>query len=161
MAPTKDIKKELEALRDSYRRDEVSALIGAGFSKNVCGDYPSWNELLQDMVAELYKFEIESNFKINRNIRRHGYRSFESYEEAKVKEIIEREGYLNIVSKYIERKGCREAIEIYIEDRIPYIDEDKEELVFLKKGVTVGITPETPNFLLLNSPKNGSRSFWS
>lgn len=132
----------LEKLRERYQNFEVSALIGAGFSKNVVPDYPSWNELLHDMVAELYKSEIESNFKINGHIQRHDYQSFDCYEKGKIKEIIEREGYLNIVSKYIERKGYREALEVYIEDRIPYIDEDKDELVFLKKEAPVKITPE-------------------
>lgn len=118
----------LEKLRERYHNFEVSALIGAGFSKNVVPDYPSWNELLHDMVAKLYESEIEFNFK--------------KYEKEKIKEIIEREGYLNIVSKYIERKGYREALEIYIEERIPYINEDKDELVFLKKEAPVKITPE-------------------
>ncbi|MCE5174719.1 MAG: SIR2 family protein [Bacteroidales bacterium] len=136
------IKENLEALRESYYRFEVSALVGAGFSKNVVHDYPSWYELLHDMVAELYKFEIESNFKINGHIRRYDTTSFECYEKEKIKEIIGREGYLNIVSKYIERKGFREAIEVYIEDRIPYIDEDKGDLIFPKKEVPVKITPE-------------------
>jgi len=136
------IENDLKTLRESYYRFEVSALVGAGFSKNVVHDYPSWYELLHDMVAELYKFEIESNFKINGHIRRHDTTSFECYEKKKIKEIIEREGYLNIVSKYIERKGFREAIEIYIEERIPYINEDKGELAFPKKEAPVKITPE-------------------
>ncbi len=142
MDSIKDVKKGLKALRESYHNFEVSALVGAGFSKNVYGDYPSWDELLHDMVAELYKSEIELNSKINGHIMRHDFRSFECYEKKKIKEIIEREGYLNIVSKYIERKSCREAIEIYIEDRIPYIDEDKGELVFPKNGVHVKIKDE-------------------
>ena len=116
----------LEKLRERYRNFEVSALIGAGSSKNVVPDYPSWDELLHDMVAELYKFEIEFNFKNDGHIQHDDTTYFKKYEKEKIKEVIEREGYLNIVSKYIERKGCREAIEIYIEDRIPYIDEDKE-----------------------------------
>jgi len=132
----------LEKLRERYHNFEVSALIGAGFSKNVVPDYPSWNELLHDMVAELYKFEIEFNFKNDGHIQYDDTTYFKKYEKEKIKEIIEREGYLNIVSKYIERKGCREAIEIYIEDRIPYVDEDKGELVFLKKEAPVKITSE-------------------
>jgi len=135
-------REELEALRESYLGFEVSAFIGAGFSKNVCKNYPSWEDLLQDMVAELYKFEIESNFKINGHIQHHNFWSFKCYEKEKIKEIIEREGYLNIVSKYIEHKGCREAIEIYIEERIPYIDKKKRELIFPKNGDHVKINDE-------------------
>lgn len=132
----------LEELKKRYRNSEVSALIGSGFSKNVASDYPSWDELLHDMVAELYKFEIESNFKFNGCIRHNDAISFRCYEKKKIKEIIDREGYLNIVSKYIERKGFREAIEVYIEERIPHVNEDKMELVFPKKNTQMKITRE-------------------
>jgi hypothetical protein len=56
------IKENLEALRESHLGFEVSVLIGAGFSKNICKNYPSWEALLHDMVAELYKFEILYGF---------------------------------------------------------------------------------------------------
>lgn len=34
--------------------------------------------------------------------------------------IIKRDGYLKIVSNYIKAKGCREAIDVYIEEHNPF-----------------------------------------
>jgi hypothetical protein len=46
----------LELLRKRYNEGEMSALVGAGFSKNVSEeDYLSWKELLSDMIKYLYE----------------------------------------------------------------------------------------------------------
>lgn len=37
-------------------------MVGAGFSKNACPDFPSWNELLYDMVVEIYQNDIEAAY---------------------------------------------------------------------------------------------------
>lgn len=57
-------KEALEELRNRYKDGKVSAFIGAGFSKNVYKGYPSWDELLFDMVCELYEDEISQSYKI-------------------------------------------------------------------------------------------------
>lgn len=133
-------KDGLDELRNRYQKGEVSALIGAGFSKNVYSDYPSWDELLKDMVKELYQSEIDTSFLLylqsNNNAQKF-LSDKQNFENNKIKEIIIRDGYLNIVSKYIEHNGIRESIENYIEERIPYIDESKNNLVFGKTGKKV------------------------
>lgn len=125
----------LEQLRKRYQNSEVSPLVGAGFSKNVSNDmFMSWDELLFDMVVELYSYEIDQSYKNQMHISASS-NSNEEHKKIKVKEIIQREGYLNIASKYIEHKGYREAVETYIEDRTPYVNSDVNtlDLRILKK----------------------------
>ena len=86
----------LEQLRDRYQNNEVSPFIGAGFSKNVSSDmFMSWDELLFDMVVELYDSEIKQSFKNHLHL---SYfpdiksDTLPSHQEKMVKEIIRREG---------------------------------------------------------------------
>ena len=112
----------LDEIRKRHTNSEISALVGAGFSRNVDRDFPLWNDLLTDMVEELYEYELKADFnnEKHQNIKKkHNYNEFK---KDKVKAILHRDGYLNIVSKYIENKGFREAVENYIEERIPYFD---------------------------------------
>jgi len=120
----------LEQLKQKSSKNEVSVLIGAGFSKNVYANYPSWDELLFDMVTQLYNPEIETGFNNARHYNPTMKIDLREYCKNKVQEIIAREGYLDIVSKYIKKKGYREAIETYIEERIPFIDESTFSLTF-------------------------------
>ena len=53
---------KLKELREKYHKGLVSVIVGAGFSKNACEHYPSWEELLYDMATELYQDEIEKAF---------------------------------------------------------------------------------------------------
>lgn len=53
--------QNLEKLKQSYDDGLVSALVGAGFSKNVYKSYPSWPELLEDIVKKLYPSEYKKN----------------------------------------------------------------------------------------------------
>lgn len=125
-----DYKEGLEELKKRYNNNEVSALIGSGFSKNIFEKYPSWDELLFDMTIELYQVEIEYSFHNNIHQQSSKEIDYQTYKRNKIKEIIAREGYLDIVSKYVKKKGFREALEIYIEKRIPYINEEKSTLSF-------------------------------
>lgn len=58
----KQEKDVLEELREFYNKGLVSALIGAGFSKNVSDFYPGWSELLFDMVGELYAVDFKNYY---------------------------------------------------------------------------------------------------
>lgn len=117
-------KEGLEQLRKKINNGEVSAMIGAGFSKNVYKDYPLWDDLLHDMVYQLYKSEIDLGFQNQMHNNPKEETLYDKYCQSKIKEITEREGYLDIVSLYIRKKGYREAAETYIEERIPNIDEE-------------------------------------
>lgn len=124
-----DYRSSILELVKRYENGEVSAFIGAGFSKNVFQLFPSWKELLYDMILELFSYEIEADLKLSIH---HGLpkMSKDEFYNIKVDEIIAREGYLNIVSKYVEKKGIRESLENYIEERIPKISIDGSSISF-------------------------------
>ncbi len=116
---------ELAKLKEKYDNKRVSVMVGAGFSKNACDDYPSWNELLYDMTIELYQDDIDAAYLRYLSLNSHIKISFDVFAKQESNRIIARVGALNIVSEYIARKGFRESIENYIEERIPYIDNSK------------------------------------
>lgn len=97
-------KDAIDELKARYHRNEVSALVGAGFSKNVYKEFPSWDELLHDMVVELYKTEIDDGFQQRLHTLPKLNMHYIEYCNLKVREIINREGYLEIVSKYLEQR---------------------------------------------------------
>lgn len=129
-----NMSKQLDSLREKYRKGIVSVIVGAGFSRNACEAYPSWKDLLYDMVIELYEDDIENGYIRYCKINSKKKISLEEYKEKEVPEIIERVGYLKMVSEYIARKGYREAIEHYIEERIPYIDTNTRQFKFAGKN---------------------------
>lgn len=137
----------LEELRRRINAGEVSALIGAGFSRNVSNEFPLWDGLLSDMVCELFKPEIETGFQnqilYNSVIIKNDH---QEYCKNKVGEIIQREGYLNIVSQYIKSKGYREAVEDYIEKHTPYIKESGEDQKIVLSTIDGEETLEKINF---------------
>lgn len=139
-----NVLKQLAELRKQYQNDCVSVMIGAGFSKNACSEFPSWNELLFDMVVEMYQDEIEAAYLRYLKLNSSNKMSFDVFKKEEVNRIIYRVGPLNLVSDYIARKGFRESIEHYIEERIPYIDEANSEFGFSGKneGKKIKIEPD-------------------
>lgn len=94
--------KALKDLKSKYLRNNVSLLIGSGFSKNASDKFPLWGPLLEDMILEVFP-EINdpnSDFK----------KIYQSY------------GYLGVIDKFLSVKGIRESIEAYIQNHIPVID---------------------------------------
>lgn len=109
-------------LKTDYSQGLVSVLVGAGMSKNAYEFYPSWVELLKDVV--LYLYEDEYNLKLA-NFTLHPVSGF-APDESALNAIIQKYGSLEIVSEYIRRKGINhEAIDAYIEKRIPIIKQEK------------------------------------
>lgn len=49
----------LQKLKENYDEGVVSALIGAGSSKNVSNSFMDWDTLLQDLIDDLFKLEID------------------------------------------------------------------------------------------------------
>lgn len=93
----------------------------AGFTKNAYDGALNWSELLTDLVGEAYGREIQEMYQ--QYVHQRFGVEVKSHEEMKkqmVSDIIAREWYLNIVSRYIEQKGCREAIDYYIETHTPF-----------------------------------------
>lgn len=128
------VSKQLTELRRQYQSKRVSVMVGAGFSKNACPDFPSWNELLYDMVVEMFQGEIEAAYLRFLELTPSTKMSLDVFTKDEVNRIINRIGPLNLVSKYIEQKGFRESIEYYIEERIPYIDKTNNEFRYTGKN---------------------------
>lgn len=127
----------LEEIRDCYNNGLLSALVGAGFSKNVSDSFLGWGELLHDMIGELYETDIKRNYD---NYLHQSYgvitdpKTKETPKEEYISEICKNEDYLELVSKYIQKKGIKESLEIYIESRIPYVAFNEEGKITLKIG---------------------------
>lgn len=141
-------KKCLEHIKRIYGLGETSALIGAGFSKNLYEDFPNWDELLFKMILDIFENDIErlySDYKHN-NSRKKNKKARDEFERDCAKQLSATHGYLNIVSKYIEKHGYRECVDLYIEEHIPYLDLDKKELIF-KAGKNQPIAINADNTL--------------
>lgn len=136
--------EHLSKLREKYGQHRVSVMVGAGFSKNACTVYPSWNELLYDMVVELYQDDISTAYKCYLSLNPLTKISIDVYTKKEVERIITKTGPLKLVSEFIERKGFRESIEHYIEERIPYIDKANNLFRFSGKNEnkTITINPD-------------------
>ena len=125
--------ENLKALKKDYDNGLVSALIGAGFSKNVSSLYLDWTSLLEDLIDDLFKLEI------NQYIGNYFHCNVEKYHEDEKKQIkkefvdnlLSKYGYLGIVSKYVVQKGYREVLENYIEERTPYVKRNDDGTISL------------------------------
>ena len=138
-----DDSKALLELKSRYVSGKVSALIGSGFSKNVSAVFPLWDELLKDIVDELYFSNL--NFK-----NRFQKKQQKLFKKKQFKQIIQKVGYLNIIDQYISHKGFREAIEVYIEDHLPRIDLNENKLIFKNESVQLNNENWTAHALLLS-----------
>ena len=125
--------ENLKALKKDYDNGLVSALIGAGFSKNVSSLYLDWTSLLEDLIDDIFKLEI------NQYIGNYFHCNVEKYHEDEKKQIkkefvdnlLSKYGYLGIVSKYVDQKGYREVLENYIEERTPYVKRNDDGTISL------------------------------
>ena len=125
--------ENLKALKKDYENGLVSALIGAGFSKNVSSLYLDWTSLLEDLIDDVFKLEI------NQYIGNYFHCNVEKYHEDEKKQIkkefvdnlLSKYGYLGIVSKYVDQKGYREVLENYIEERTPYVKRNDKGTISL------------------------------
>jgi len=135
---------QLRNLRNKYGKGLVSVLVGAGFSRNACEEYPLWQGLLYDMAVELYSDKIEKAYISFKRLNPRKRITLPKFTLDEVPRIINRVGYLKMVSEYIARKGFREAIEHYIEERVPYIDSGKQKFRYVGKNrdKEIDIVPE-------------------
>lgn len=125
----------LEQLRKDYEQGIMSAFIGAGFSLNVSDLYLTWNGLLYDMVFKKHENEIKKAYEEYKSSPQEEYKSKEEYFYDYVSEIIKKNGALNIASQYVhEHDGMHEAIDVYIEEHIPYAKRDNDKIYLFRKG---------------------------
>lgn len=122
--------KQLKLLKEKLENQKMSVLIGAGFSKNVSHIFPSWWELLFDMTYFLFQSEIEEAYENIVNSKRGIHNKKEDFVKDKINYYISTNGYLDIVSRFIKRKGYREAITSYIEEKTPnIINQDRKSFL--------------------------------
>jgi hypothetical protein len=114
-----EYKKHLDELRSKLVGRSMSLMVGSGFSKNVSNLFPTWNELLQDLVFEMFRDEINKEFLVEAKIVRRRLNK-QSFIKARCNKIISSIGYLDVVSSYLKIKQP-ESIAVYIESRTPYV----------------------------------------
>ncbi|QZE15438.1 SIR2 family protein [Halosquirtibacter laminarini] len=120
--------QSLDSLKSELAKSNMSLLVGAGFSKNVDPKlFLNWNELLYDMVYELFEDEILKDYNRNKYL-------FQDIKHVPKDFMIERAlhyqkkiGLLELGSLYILKKGYREAITDYIEKRVPYVFQNEDD----------------------------------
>lgn len=145
----------IELIKRKLDLNEMSVLVGAGFSKNIDSNaFLSWWELLKPMVLFLFEDEIELDY--NSMASRRYKKSKNDFINERIKFYINKIGYTKLVSLYGERKGNLESITTYIEANTPWINvnpEGEKELVLGRTGnLMKKLTPEmlTQHELLIN-----------
>lgn len=112
----------LKELLEKYKNHEVSVFVGAGFSRNAYSKFPLWGGLLKELVLDIYGEKIKSAYDHYLHSRIPPFfLSYSAFEEQEMWRILDDKGYLNVVSEYIMKKKAREAIDVYIEEHIPYL----------------------------------------
>jgi len=127
---------QIKRIKEKLTNQKLSVLIGAGFSLNVSQMYPAWWNLIYDIAYDLFKSEISDSYNtyLSSLKPKAKFITEKEFTEKKVKEIIDREGYLNIVSRYINKQGIRESITTYIENKTPYIVKRGNKSYLLNKA---------------------------
>lgn len=102
---------------ESLRSNKMSAIVGAGFSKNVISMYPDWSELVIDAYKELYPKEA----RIKKQQSQQDYKKM-------IVDLINSKSATVIAQEYEKYKGKRESLDIYIEDQFEKYEEEKKDL---------------------------------
>jgi len=113
----------LVSLKRKLNEQAMSALVGAGFSKNFNNDiFPSWWELIFDMVREELEPDLVDRFKQLHPKTKASGKAYEKFLKERIEKYIDNLGPLEAVSEFIRRKGYREAVDVRIETKTPFID---------------------------------------
>jgi hypothetical protein len=127
----KHIKRKLDL-------NEMSVLVGAGFSKNIDLEaFLSWKELLKPMVLFLFGDEIEIAYNSIPSSRTK--KKFADFTDNRVQHYINKIGYTRIATLYAERKGNLESITAFIEANTPWIKDvgNKKYLFVGSEGIQI------------------------
>ena len=121
----------IEKIKERISSNQMSLLVGSGVSCCACDFYQNWVGLVSDMVAFLYKEELErkgievkqvDGYYCHYTIVRTENPADTKYVYDTIKSIVNREGVLDIPSLFAKCMGMRESIEAYIESHTPRID---------------------------------------
>lgn len=99
----------LTGIIEKLKNGQMSAMIGAGFSKNANSAYPNWEELLVPVYCELQSI---SEATLNTDKRK------------KIEQEISKNPS-KIAQEYIDMKGRREDLDIYIENALVVIEDNE------------------------------------
>ena len=111
--------KYLDDIKRYIENEEMSFLIGAGFSRNVNKDaYMMWGELLKDATWKLF-----------------GTGNRARNETRVVNKAVKDHGYLKIASMMARKAGFHEAIDTYIEERTPYLKTEAGKSELFLNGI--------------------------
>lgn len=112
----------LSTLKNKLNNRAMSVLIGAGFSKNFNNDvFPNWWELIFEMVRDGQETDLMDRYLQLYPKKEAKGESYEQFLKKRIEKYIENIGPLEAVSEFIRRKGYREAADIRIEHKTPYI----------------------------------------
>jgi hypothetical protein len=124
-----DYLKQLKDLRSKLANEQMSLLVGSGFSRNVSAKFLTWDDLLVDLAFELYEEEIITAFVHYAASNKPDLLTEKDFANNRCRQILHAKGYLEIVSEYIRRKGYPESIATYIEERTPEVFKDGRDFV--------------------------------
>lgn len=128
---------QIKKIKEKLNNQKLSVLVGAGFSLNVSNIFPTWWSLIYDIAYNLYKSEISDSYNTYLASLKPKAKPIaeKKFKEKKVGEIIDREGYLEIVTRYIKKQGIREAITTYIESKTPQIEKRDDKFLLRNKSI--------------------------
>lgn len=130
-----DCIKTLEEIQSLIDGNQLSFLIGAGFSKNISNSFPFWRELLTDAVWDKYG----TGRDVDRAKREKGV----------IDKVLRDKSLLDIASEVVFGAGYHEAIDDYIEAHTPYVTSSGDKLVLMRNGVEMPDTVKTECHTLL------------
>ena len=106
--------KYIKDIKTLIEKHLMSFIVGAGFSRNISEAFPMWSSLLKPMADELYGAGQYSD-----------------------------KTYLDIASEYTRRKGYHEAIDLYVEQQMPYLQKGQDgKYELFRDGVCVDKNPD-------------------
>lgn len=145
---------KLKNVQSHLKNQNISVLVGAGFSKNANGTlFPSWWELLSDMAAKINSSKFSRMFlKDFGKSAEDNPQEFKEYIKPLVAEYIEDVGFLKLASKFISYEGYREAVDVYIEEHTPYAIKEKGQNYLVVNNATGPVkVPLTEKDLIIHS----------
>lgn len=121
-------KDYISEIRKSIENGSMNFLVGAGFSRNISNEFPTWKELLGYMVEQMYAISLPPHNQAKQH---------------KIEEIISEKGYLRTASEYVRRKGYHVAIDLFIEQHTPYLRKKVDgSFELVKNGVVLEDAPD-------------------
>lgn len=126
---TEENRKILDKIRQLLVDNQLSFLVGAGFSKNISPKFPLWKDLFNDAVWDMYGNHCDGSTPEKR--------------AAVIDEILRKTSLLDIASRIVSDAGYHEAIDEYIEKHTPYLATTEHGPVLMLDGE---VCDDNPSF---------------